>query len=91
MPKDARYRTAQKLFLTGQVKSLAELFDVLDKTPLAKDMHTAPSRLSKLLNNPALFTFEDCYKIAALLEVDDDKIVELIHSESRPKKAKRGK
>ena len=91
MPKDARYRTAQKLFLAGQVKSLADLFDILDKTPLAKDMHTAPARLSKLLNNPALFTFEDCYKIAVLLEVDDDKIVELIHSESRPKKGKRAK
>ena len=91
MPKDARYRTAQKLILAGLVKSLAELFDTLDKTPLARDMHTAPARLNKLILNPALFTFEDCYKIAVLLEVDDDKIVELIHSESRPKKAKRAK
>ena len=41
MPKDARYRTAQKLILAGMVKSLADLFDIVDKTPLARDMHTA--------------------------------------------------
>lgn len=91
MPNDPRYRTAQKLISGGLIKSLADLFDTVDKTPLAKDMHTAPARLSKLILNPALFTFEDCYKIAALLEVDEEKIVDLIHNESRPKKSKRTK
>ena len=89
MPKDARYRTAQKLILAGMIHSLAELLDVVDKTPLARDMHTAPARLTKLINSPALFTFEDCYKIAALLEVDDDKVIALIHAESKPKKGRR--
>jgi len=89
MPKDARYRTAQKLFLANQIKSLRDLFDIVDKTPLARDMHTAPARLSKLINNPALFTFDDCYKIAALLEVDDDKIIDLIRTESKSKKGRR--
>ena len=91
MPKDSRYRTAQKLILAGLVKSLADLFDTIDKTPLARDMHTAPSRLTKLIQNPALFTFEDCYKIAALLEVDEDAIVNLVHAESRPKRARKAK
>lgn len=91
MPKDARYRTAQKLFLANQVKSLRDLFDIVDKTPLARDMHTAPARLSKLINNPALFTFDDCYKIAALLEVDDDKVIDLIRAESKGKKSRKAK
>jgi len=86
MPKDSRYRTAQKLILGGLIKNLGDLFDAIDKTPLARDMHTAPSRLTKLIHNPALFTFEDCYRIAAILEVDEARIIELVHSESKPKK-----
>jgi plasmid maintenance system antidote protein VapI len=91
MPKDARYRTAQKLILAGLIKSLADLFDTVDKTPLARDIHTAPARLTKLINNPALFTFDDCYKIAALLEVDDDKIIDLVRAESKGKKSRKGR
>ena len=67
------------------------MFDIVDKTPLARDMHTAPARLSKLINNPALFTFDDCYKIAALLEVDEDKIIDLIRAEAKGKKGRKGK
>jgi hypothetical protein len=89
MPKDSRYRNAQKLILSGLIKSLADLFDAIDKTPLARDMHTAPARLTKLIQNPGLFTFDDCYKIAAILEVDADKIIDLIREESRPRKGRR--
>jgi plasmid maintenance system antidote protein VapI len=89
MPKDSRYRNAQKLILAGLIKNLADLLDAVSKTPLARDMHTAPSRLNKLINQPELFTFEDCYKIAAILEVDPDKIIDLIRDETRPKKGRR--
>ena len=88
MPKDARYRNAQKLILAGLIKNLADLLDAVSKTPLARDMHTAPSRLTKLINQPELFTFEDCYKIAAILEVDPDKIIDLIRDETRPKRGR---
>jgi plasmid maintenance system antidote protein VapI len=89
MPKDSRYRNAQKLILAGLINNLADLLDAVSKTPLARDMHTAPSRLTKLINQPELFTFEDCYKIAAILEVDPDKIIDLIRDETRPKKGRR--
>ena len=89
MPKDSRYRNAQKLILAGLIKNLADLLDAVSKTPLARDMHTAPSRLNKLINQPELFTFEDCYKIAAILEVDSDKIIDLIRDETKPKKGRR--
>jgi hypothetical protein len=82
MAKESNYRTAQKLILAGHIKSLAELLDAVDKTPLARDIHTAPSRLSKLIEAPALFTFKDCYDIADLLGVDRRFIVDLITKES---------
>ena len=91
MPKDSRYRTAQKLILGGLIKNLGDLFDAIDKTPLARDMHTAPSRLTKLIHNPTLFTFDDCYKIAAILEVDEDRIIELVRAEIKPRRSRKVK
>lgn len=89
MLKDSRCRNAQKLILGGFIKNLRELLDAVDKTPLALDMHTSPVRLNKLINRPELFTFEDCYKIAEILEVDPDRIIDLVREESRPKKGRR--
>jgi hypothetical protein len=89
MTTASRYRNAQKLILGGFIKSVADLFDAVPKTTMARDIHTAPSRLTKLINNPVLFTFDDCYKIAAILEVDADKIIDLIREETRPKKGRR--
>jgi hypothetical protein len=91
MAKESNYRTAQKLILAGHIKSLSDLLDAVDKTPLAIDIHTAPSRLSKLIETPALFTFQDCYRIADLLEVDRKIIVDLIYQESVPSKKQKRK
>jgi hypothetical protein len=92
MAKESNYRTAQKLFLAGHIKSLADLLDAVDQTPLAKDIHTAPSRLKKLIETPALFTFQDCYNIADLLGVDRKLMVDLVYQESIPsKKARKSK
>lgn len=89
MPKDARYNTAQKLVQGGHIHSLTELFEAVDKTPLARDMKTAPARLTKLIQQPDLFTFRDCHKIATILEVDPDKIIDLIREETRPRKGRK--
>ena len=92
MPKDARYNTAQKLILGGYIKTFSELLDAVDKTPLAVDIKTAPSRLNKLINKPQLFTFQDCYRIAALLEVDERKIIDLVFEEwKQGRKGKKSK
>jgi hypothetical protein len=64
---------------------------VIDKIAVACDIHTAPARLSKLLNNSALFTFDDCSKIADLIGVPEEKIIDLVRAAIKPrKKAKKG-
>jgi hypothetical protein len=37
-------------------------------------------------NNPELFAFGDCHKIAMILEVDTDKVIDLTREETRPRK-----
>ena|SRR5579872_5533061 len=86
MAKDSRYNTAQKLIVGGLMKNMTDFFEVVDPTPLARAIHTAPSRMAKLKTNPELFTFQDCYRIAALIEVEESKIIELVHEEWRQRK-----
>ncbi len=89
MPKDSRYRNAQKLILAGLIKNLSDLLDAIDKTPLARDIYTSPERFNKLILKPELFTFEDCFKIAVLLEVDEKKIVEIVYDSWKAKQKPR--
>jgi len=88
MPKEKRYRAAKNQIEGGYIKTLTDLLDVLDKTPLSKDIHTSAVRFNKLILNPALFTFQDAYNIAEIIGVDEKLILEIIHSEwvSRKKK-----
>lgn len=88
MAKKDRYTVAKNLILDGSIKTIRELLAVVDKTPLALDIKTAPARLNKLIANPALFQFEDAYKIAALIGVDERLIVDLIFAD-RKKPAKK--
>ena len=90
MPKEKRYKSAKNQIEGGYIKTLTDLLDVLDKTPLSKDIHSSPVRFNKLLSNPALFTFQDAYSIAEVIGVDEKLILDIIHNEwvSRRKRKK---
>lgn len=89
MPQDSQYITAKKLISGGYIKTLSELLDTIAPTRLAKDMGTHATRMTKILENPELFQFKDAYKIAALLEVDEKLIVDIIHNSWAQKKKKK--
>jgi hypothetical protein len=89
MLRSKRYTTAKKLILGGEIKTFSELLDILDKTPLARAIKISPARLNKLIDNPALFLFQDAYSIADLIGVDGQSIVDLIHADHLQKGAKR--
>jgi hypothetical protein len=69
--------------------NLQNLLDVLDKTPLSKDIYTSAVRLNKLILNPALFTFQGAYSIAEVIGVDEKTMVDIIHNECVSKKKKK--
>ena len=90
MAKPKGTNIAKKLFLSGDIKSLADLLEIVEKTPLARSIGTSPARLNKLLANPALFTFQDLYSIADLIGVDRKLLVDLLFIESnKPTKKKK--
>ncbi|GGH59641.1 hypothetical protein GCM10011379_06640 [Filimonas zeae] len=75
------FSTAKKLIDSGHIQNIKDLLDTVPKTRLARAMKTAPERFNKLIENPPLFTFEDAYKIADLIGVDERTLVLIIHEE----------
>lgn len=81
MTKDRRYSIAKKLILSGNLKTFQELIDVVPKTTVSKDLGMHQQTFSKMLARPELFTFQIAYRIAALLEVDEKEVLNIIHAQ----------
>jgi plasmid maintenance system antidote protein VapI len=91
MPKHSRYSVAKKLILANQVSSLVELFDIIKKTETARLMHMAPSRLTRIVNEPDLWTMREINKMSEFLEVDRDKLLAIVWREAKKMKVEKGK
>lgn len=76
--KDIRYKTARIVMEAGQVKTFKEIFKIIPKTVVAKDMRTNNNRMERLINNPAGFTFSEIDKIAKLIGCDYRKLRDLV-------------
>jgi len=66
--------------------SFGEIFDIVPKSVVARDLGINNMRFSKLINQPALFSFKDTFRFAALLEVDDMVLISLIYSQIQANK-----
>jgi hypothetical protein len=92
MPKDRRYKTINQLISTGQLKTLGEIFDTLPKSVVAKDLGISLDRFNKMINDVERFGVRNLFRIAALIEVDEILILNLVyHQYLADKKGKRKK
>ena len=66
--------------------SFGEIFDIVPKSVVARDLGINNMRFSKLINQPALFSLKDTFRFAALLEVDDMVLISLIYSQIQANK-----
>jgi hypothetical protein len=96
MIKDRRYKLVKDQISGGNVKSFQDIFDILPKTVVLKDLRIHNQRFNKLLHDVSLFPLQELYKIADLIEIDAKIIIDLahIHAHSqyianRKKKAKK--
>ena len=86
MPKDKRYSTVKILMETGHLTSLLEIFDTLPKSVVAKDFGTNYTRFNRLIKNPDEFKMKEVYTLAKLFEIDEMKMITLVHSQYISKK-----
>jgi hypothetical protein len=90
MPKDRRYGVIKNLISGGYVTTIREIMDTLPKSTIAKDLGMHHQTFNKLLENPEKFTIEIGVRMAALFEVPDTKVIDLIYKQYEvDKKAKR--
>ncbi|OJW55176.1 MAG: hypothetical protein BGO55_08935 [Sphingobacteriales bacterium 50-39] len=76
-----KYLTAKGLLISGKIKTLSELLDIVDKTPFSRDAKTTPERFNKMLAKPDLFRMADIYNMAQAIGVDDKLVLDLVHNE----------
>lgn len=90
MAKDKRYNTVRNLILGGYLKTFNEIFDTLPKSIVAQDLGMNSTRINRVIDNNGRFFVDDLFALAALLDVPEIKVMELVcNQHTADKKGKR--
>jgi hypothetical protein len=77
MVKDKRYSTVKKLIVSDQLNSFPEIFDIIPKSVVAKDLGMNNMRFSRLMNDVGRFMLKDLHRLADFIEVEGAILVML--------------
>ena len=80
MERDPRYKNLKNLIASGHVKTFREIFDldVIKKSVVARDLGINNVRFTRLMFNVHKFAFEDMFRLAAIADVEEKVITDLI-------------
>jgi hypothetical protein len=80
MLRDPRYKNLKNLIVAGHITSFREIFDqdVIPKSIVARDLGINNVRFTRLMFNVHKFAFEDMFRLATILEVEEQVITVLI-------------
>ena len=81
MTKDKRYTLVKNQISGGYIKTFREIFDIIPKTVVGKDLKSHNVRFGNMLNDTTLLELGDLYRIAALIDVDEKIILDLAHAQ----------
>ena len=81
MVKDRRYAVVKNLIDTGYIKSFGDIFNVIPKSVIARDLGMNNLRFSKLMKNVDLFLLRDLFRLATFLEVEETVLMNLIYQQ----------
>lgn len=79
MEKDRRYTTVKHLISGGHVKTFREIFDIIPKSVVARDLGMNNMRFTRLINHVEQFLLKDLFRFAIFLEVDNMILLEMIN------------
>lgn len=81
MTKDRRYTLVKNQISGGHLTAFREIFDIIPKTVVGKDLKIHNIRFNELLHDISRFEMGELYQIAGLIEVEEIAIVNLAHSQ----------
>ena len=79
--KDKRYTTINKLINANCIHSFREIFDTLPKSIVARDLGMNNLRFSRLIHNVDQLFLSDIFRIAALLEIKEELMIEMVYAQ----------
>lgn len=81
MTKDRRYTIVKNLISSGHIKSFNDIFDIIPRSVIARDLGMNYMRFTKLMNNLDLFVIKDVFQLAVFLEIDEMILLNLIYQQ----------
>lgn len=78
MPRDPRYKNVKNLISGGYITAFREIFGVIPKTVVARDLGMNNTRFSRLIVNVDKFVLKDLFLIASFIEVDEQTLINLV-------------
>ena len=77
MIKDKRYTVAKNLIESGHITLFRQIFDILPKSVVYRDLGMNNTRFTNLMENVEHFLVNDLFRIADLIGADKMKILEI--------------
>lgn len=81
MKKVHRYDDIRPLFTSQNIRTFADIFKVLNKTPVAQDLGKEKSRFNELIGSPAGLKLKDIIRLSGLCNLTLPEMGELIEAE----------
>lgn len=78
IPKDRRFKTVNNLIAGGYITTFREIFDTLPRSVMAKHLGKNNIAFSKRIDNPDEFTLNEITRMAAILEVEERVMLDLV-------------
>ena len=75
---DPRYRAVRDLIQGGSISKLSEIFEILPRSLMAKDMHMNYKSLLNKTDHPNLFTADDMMKMGSVVGISEDRIFTIV-------------
>lgn len=87
MGKDKSYAAVKALIEAGGVKKMRELFSYLIKSDIYPLLHIGYRALERKIDSPGLFTLDELYTLAQIIEVEKNAILEIAFKEMLQQKS----
>jgi hypothetical protein len=75
---DPRYRYVHSIWAAGHLNCFAEIFDIIPKSIVCKDLGINYGRFAKKTNKPGLMTFNDVLRLSDLLHIEQKALAAMV-------------
>ena len=91
MSKDRRYNAIKSMIEDGSISSFKEIFEVIPKTLVSKDMGMNYQTFTRKVAEPDLFNFRELLFMANLFDVNPENLFKRIMSDLTAPAKKKGR